>query len=130
MGFVLNEYNPCVANMTINGKQCTIAWYVDDNQISHADPKVDTQIIRKIEERFGKMTVTRGKDHVFLGMNITYNDDGTASIKMKDYLKEAAADFGDHIVKLAATLAKRDLFDINDDSPALPREKGRFSTVL
>jgi hypothetical protein len=123
MGFVLNEYDPCVANMTINDKQCTIAWYVDDNKISHEDPEVVTTIIKRIEERFGKMTVTRGKEHVFLGMNITFNDDGTASIKMKDYLKEAIADFGEDIVKSAATPAKRDLFDINDDSPALPDKK-------
>jgi hypothetical protein len=123
MGFVLNEYDPCVANMKINDKQCTIAWYVDDNKISHEDPEVVTTIIEKIEERFGKMTVTRGKEHVFLGMNITFNDDGTASIKMKDYLKEAIADFGEDIVKSAATPAKRDLFDINDDSTALPSKK-------
>lgn len=35
MGFELNPYDKCVANKTINGKQCTIAFYVDDNKISH-----------------------------------------------------------------------------------------------
>ena len=24
----LNPYDPCVASKVINGKQCTIAWYV------------------------------------------------------------------------------------------------------
>jgi hypothetical protein len=119
MRFVLNEYDPCVANMTINDKQCTIAWYVDNTKISHEDPEVVTTIIEKIEERFGKMTVTRGKEHVFLGMNITFNDDGTASVTMKDYLKEAIADFGE------------DLFDINDNSPALQSKKGEiFHSVV
>ena len=28
-GFVLNPYDICVANKVIDGKQCTIAWYVD-----------------------------------------------------------------------------------------------------
>ena len=32
-GFKLNEYDPCVANKMINGKQCTIIWYVDDLKI-------------------------------------------------------------------------------------------------
>ena len=32
---MLNPYNPCVANCMIGGMQCTIAWYVDDNKISH-----------------------------------------------------------------------------------------------
>ena len=45
----------------IQGKQCTIAWYVDNNKISHKDPEVVTMIIYKIEARFGKMTMTRGK---------------------------------------------------------------------
>jgi hypothetical protein len=82
MGFELNPYDFCVAKKTINGKQCTIGWYVDDNKISHVHPSVVTEIIKKIEDKFGKMTVTRGKAHVFLGMHITYNDDGTASIGM------------------------------------------------
>ena len=75
MGFVLNPYDPCVANKIINGKQCTIVWYVDDNKISHVDAQVVTQIIELIEQHFGKMTVTRGKKHVFLGMEICFNDD-------------------------------------------------------
>jgi predicted metal-dependent peptidase len=97
MGFKLNDYDPCVANKVIDGKQCTIGWYVNDNKISHVDPKVNDEIVRKIEERFGKMTVTRGKEHVFLGMKINFNDNGTASINMKEYLKEAIVAFWEDI---------------------------------
>jgi hypothetical protein len=67
MGFELNPYDPCVANKWIGGKQCTVAWYVDDNKISHVAPKVVTEVIRIIEESFGIMSVTRGKVHEFLG---------------------------------------------------------------
>jgi hypothetical protein len=49
-GFELNPYDTCVANKTIDGKQCTIAWYVDDNKISHVDDKVVTQVIKMIEK--------------------------------------------------------------------------------
>ena len=35
MGFQINPYDLCVSNRDINGKQCTIAWYVDDNEVSH-----------------------------------------------------------------------------------------------
>jgi hypothetical protein len=70
MGFDLKPYNMCVANIIFDGKQCTIAWYVDNNKISHVEPKVVTGMIVKVEERFGKVTVTRGKQHVFLGMHI------------------------------------------------------------
>ena len=44
MNFKLNPYDRCVANKMINGKQYTIVWYVDDNKISHVDPKVVTSV--------------------------------------------------------------------------------------
>ena len=47
MSFVLNPYDSCKANCMIGGKQWTIAWYVDDMKISHADPAVVTSIIEK-----------------------------------------------------------------------------------
>ena len=37
IGLELNPYDLCVANANINGKQCTVCWYVDDNKISHED---------------------------------------------------------------------------------------------
>ena len=53
-GFVLNPYDPCVANKDIKGKQCTILWYVDDSKVSHEDSRVVTSVIESIEKRFGK----------------------------------------------------------------------------
>jgi hypothetical protein len=122
-GFELNPYDPCVANCTIRGKQCTIAWFVDDNKISHVDPEVVDEIIRIIESKFGKMTVTRGKRHTFLGMDITYGEDGTATILMKDYIREAISDFGDDVSSKAASPAGRGLFDVDEDSPDLDSDK-------
>ena len=61
MGFELNPYDLCVANKMINGSQCTIGFYVDDNKISHKDPTVVKGIIKSIEKHFGKMSVDDGK---------------------------------------------------------------------
>ena len=131
MGFVLNPYDTCVANKMINGKQCTIAWYVDDNKISHVDPDVVTMIVAKIEERFGKMTVTRGKEHVFLGMNIQYKDDGTVEIRMKDYVKESIAEFGEDIMRTAISPSMRDLFEVNGESTPLSKSRSEtFHSVV
>jgi hypothetical protein len=130
-GFELNPYDTCVANKMIDGKQCTIAWYVDDNKISHADGNVVTHIIETIEARFGKMTVTRGKEHVFLGMDIKFHANGTVSVKMKEYIKEAIADFGDDITRTAATPAKKNLFDIDETADPLSRKDGEiFHSVV
>ena len=49
LGFKLNPYDPCVANKMVNGKQCTICWYVDDSKISHVDPKIVDWVIENIE---------------------------------------------------------------------------------
>ena len=126
MGFELNPYDTCVANKVVDGKQCTIAWYVDDNKISHVDPKVVTSIIKKIEERFGKMTVTRGKVHVFLGMKITYHENGTAEIDTSEYIKESIEDFPEHVNKTAVTPATRGLFEIDDKSLRLENERDKI----
>jgi hypothetical protein len=65
MGFELNPCDTCVANKMAKGKQCAICWHVDDTKTSHVDHNVVTGVIEKIEERFGKMQVTRGKAHFF-----------------------------------------------------------------
>jgi hypothetical protein len=123
MGFELNPYNPCVANKMIEGSQCTIAWYVDDNKISHVKARVVTDIINKIEEKFGKMTVTRGKRHVFLGMDIVFKGDGNLSIGMKEYVREAIAAFGNDVTKAAATPARNNIFDVDESAILLEKDK-------
>ena len=59
LGFEINPYNRCVANKIIDGKQCTIVFYMDDNKISHADKSVVTIVIKEISEHFGDLTVSR-----------------------------------------------------------------------
>ena len=121
MGFVLNPYDLCVANATINEKQCTIVWYVDDNKISHVDPKVVDDIIAKIESKFGKMSQTRGTEHDFLGMTMKYKDK-KVKIGMKKHILKAINSFSDDITRNAATPATSYLFKTRD-SPKLDEER-------
>ena len=86
MGFVLNPYDMCVANKYINGKQCTIAWYVHDNKISHEDQAVVYDIIKQVEQRFPGLSISTGDEHTFLGIKINYLQNGKVSINMKDYI--------------------------------------------
>ena len=48
LGFKLNPYDPCVANLKANGKQLTIACYVDDTKISHEEPRVVTWLLNQL----------------------------------------------------------------------------------
>ena len=123
MGFELIPYDPCVANKTIAGDQCTIAWYVDDTKISHVKESVVTDMIAKIEERFGKMTVTRGQQHVFLGMDICFKDNGTLNIGMRGYIDDAITEFAEDVSRSATTPAGRGIFEIDNNAKLLTNEK-------
>ena len=132
MGFVLNGYDPCVANAIFNRKQCcTITWYVDDMKLSHVHSEVVTHVIERIEQHFGKMTVRRGHVHEFLGMIIDYSDPGVAHISMKSYLKEAIRDSQLGITRSATTPAQRNLFDVDPSSTSLePRNAILFRSIV
>jgi hypothetical protein len=122
IGFTLNPYDQCVANCDIDGSQCTICWYVDDTKISHRDPEVVTRILHTLESHFDKMTITRGDDHVFLGMRIHFDKtDRTATITMRDYLIEAIQESSLSITTTVPTPAAKDLFYIDSLSPLLPK---------
>jgi hypothetical protein len=128
MGYKLNPYD---TNKMVNGKQATIAWYVDDNKILDMDPTVVTDVINNIEARFGKMTVTRRKEHVFLGMKISFNKDGTVAVRMRDYVEEALSKFDERIGHSAATPARRTLFSINPKSEPLGKARSEvFHSIM
>mmetsp|Transcript_22128 Transcript_22128/g.61498 ORF Transcript_22128/g.61498 Transcript_22128/m.61498 type:complete len:143 (+) Transcript_22128:475-903(+) len=81
LGFEVNPYDKCVVNKIINGKQCTIAWQVDDLKISHAEESVLDDVIKQLSDKYGKkapLTVNRGKIHDYLGIMIDFS--------MTDYL--------------------------------------------
>ena len=123
MGFMLNPYDPCVANAMIDGKQCIIAWYVDDLKVSHMQKRVVMDILKKIETKFGGLKITTSKRHTYLGMDLTFKKDGTLEIRMKDYLKEAIAASKEDVSKGVSTPANRHLFDIDETSERLSHEQ-------
>ena len=71
-GLLINPYDRCIANSTNKDEQCIISWYVDDNKVSHVDKEVNIKVIGTIAEHFGNLTVSRGKKHKFLGMEIYF----------------------------------------------------------
>ena len=117
MGFEINPYASCIANKIIDKKQFTIAWYVDDMKISHANQDEVNQIIQDIERKFGKMSVTQGHKHKFLVVDSNFKHDCTVTVQMKDYLQERMDESGLNITHEAATPAKENLFDVDSESP-------------
>jgi hypothetical protein len=124
-GFVINEYDWCVANKTINGKQCTIVWHVDDLKISHADSNVVDEVIASLKEEYGKvgeMTVRRGKIHDYLGMKLDFSKPKQFVVDMEDMIDEILSDVPEDMGGVATTPAADHLFKVRDNVKKLPQE--------
>ena len=123
-GFAVNPYDPCVANKTmIDGTQCTVCWYVDDLKISHVRDEVIDDVIEMIESHFGKMTVTRGLKHSYLGMDIEFNGKGEVMISMTPHLLETIEEFPDEIGTCYKTPAAAHLFEVDEEGTKLEEPK-------
>jgi hypothetical protein len=71
IGYTFNNYDPCVANKIINGKQMTVRFHVDNTMSSHEDSKVNGDFLTWLNSMYGEIgevTCTRGKVHDYLGM--------------------------------------------------------------
>ena len=119
MGFVINPYDRCTSNKIINGKQCTIVWYVDDVKVSHHEMDVVKEIVAEMEKIFGKMDPTYGNEQEYLGMKIKITDDRRLEINMNDQINEIINDFSEDITGTVSTPATRTLMDVNDQSTKL-----------
>ena len=119
-GFVINPYNWCVVNKTINNKQCTIVWHVDDLKISHVKDDTVTDVINVIEEEFGReapLTIHRGKVHEYLGMTLDFSKPECVEVSMIKYINEMLDELPSDMNGEAATPAANHLFNINDVNP-------------
>jgi hypothetical protein len=125
-GFERNPYDWCVANKVIDGKQCTIVWYVDDLKISHVDPKVVDQQIEMINGEFGKdmeLTIKRGKVHDYLGIRFDFTEPGKVAMTMFDFIDELLKECPDDLMKgTSVSPAAGHLFDVNPDCDKLDEQ--------
>ena len=71
-GFVINSYDPCIANKMINGSQMTITWHVDDLKILHKNGWKTTKLIKWLEKIHGNIKIKRGRKHGCLGMDLDF----------------------------------------------------------
>jgi hypothetical protein len=122
MGFVINPYGWCVANKTINNKQCTILWHIDDLKILHVDQNVVTEIIKQLQVEFGKeapLTVMRRKSHDYLGMTIDYRISGKVQIKMIDKIENMLSKLPADMDGESVSPAPNHLFKVNTEKPEM-----------
>jgi hypothetical protein len=107
-------------------KQCTVLWHVDDLKISHVDKAVVDEILRILDERYGKdapLTTTRGRIHEYLGMTIDFSTKGKVMIRMDDYVDNILSESREDMNGVASSPAAEHLFEVNDVDPDLLPEK-------
>jgi hypothetical protein len=132
--FIINPYDPCVANKIINGKQMTIFFHVDDCKLSHRKKTVMDRMIGYLRQEYESifedgsvaMTVSRGKIHKYLGMTLDYSFPGQVKITMLDYVDEILAAFDKAEPKGGDTktsAAPGSLFKVDEDCDKLAQAK-------
>jgi Reverse transcriptase (RNA-dependent DNA polymerase) len=134
-GFKVNPYDSCVANKTVGGKQLTVSWHVDDLKISCQDKKAVDDLIDWIKEKYGRIgevKVNRTKVHEYLGIKLDYSTPGKVVIDTRDQVNNMLGTFPAEELKTfnVASPWTVDLFQVDDKSPPLPKEKAElFHTV-
>ena len=122
--------------MDVHRKQLTITWHVDDMKISHVEPEVVDSFIdwlRMKYEDVTKVTVSRGKIHDYLGMELDYSTKGEVKINMQRYVEKMIKEFPyqEQLKKGVKTSAAEHLFNINENKEKLGgRLKNIFHTTL
>ena len=88
IGLIFNPYDPCIANRIVKKQQQTICFQVDNLKSSHVDAKVNYKFLEWLKEKYrkiGKLKVTRGKMHTYLGMIFDYRTKGKVRVDMRKY---------------------------------------------
>ena len=122
-----------MANKTIRGKQCTIAWYVDDNILSHAEQEAVDEVIDKIEGYFPGLVIEKGSKLNFLGMEIDFIGNTKFSLSLVKYitnmieeLEELLKPYGEHLNREYAHPATKELFTVKENAKTLPEDKAEI----
>jgi hypothetical protein len=120
----------------------TICFHVDDCKLSHHNPKVMDRMITWLRQEYesifddgsGKMTVSRGKIHKYLGMTLDYTVRGHVRISMFDYVDEILPAFDTADPEGGGTktsAAPQDLFKVDEDCAKLgPRKAVAFHNLV
>ena len=117
MGFVINPYDPCVANKMVNGKQMTVCWHVDDLLVTHTEEDSITGFALALAKIYGpKTTISRGKIHEYLGQEFDFaSGPGTMIVSMIKYLQQVTKEFSEYIRSTRDTPAVNHLLNLTED---------------
>jgi hypothetical protein len=126
--FIINPYNPCIANATIAGLQMTITWHINDLKISHVEPYQITKFCQYLASIYGNGLVEhQGKVHKYLSMDLNFALDGIVQVLMIAYNTKVTSEFPKSITTSCTSPAGDHLFTVQDALKAkfLPKEQAQ-----
>ena len=100
-----------------------MTWYVNDLKFSHVQCAVVDEVIELVESHFGKMTVTRGNKHSYVGVDFEFQLDGGVTLCQKDHLLEAIEAFGEDVSTPVSSPAQKNLFTVDETADMLDEDK-------
>jgi hypothetical protein len=112
-GFIPNTVDPCVFNSNLGGSQLTVAFHVDDLIITSKDIEACEGLVEALRKHYGDITVHRGDEHSYLGMNISFDRvKKLAKIDLTSYIMTTVK--YSNITGTATTPATSNLFAVRD----------------
>ena len=118
----MNPYDICVFNKLYDGEQVTVIFHVDDLLGSSVLDEALEEPYNVLIKKYGKVKVTRGDTHSYLGMVLRFIGDGTATVAMPAFIADIILESG--VTGTAPTPADEYLFALRE-SPALSEEQSR-----
>ena len=107
----------------------TTCWHVDDLKVSHKIEYAVTALALNLASLYGpKTTISRGKLHGYLGMDIDWlTKPGVMIVSMIKYLQKIIEEFPEVIKSTSPSPADDHLFEVREeaDCKVLPKEQAR-----
>ena len=134
IGFEINTYDPCVANKVIDGSQMITSFNVDACNMSNCERKANAHIIIWFcqeyeiifEDGSGKMSVSQGKVHEYLGRTLDYTICGQVKTTMFSYIEDILTTLNKSYMKGRVTKSRaftNNIFVVNKYCKKLDQEK-------
>jgi hypothetical protein len=125
LGFTVNAYESCIFNRREkDGTITTILLYVDDGKVICSNAEVADEIVKHIEEKYGKMKIQTGDILNYLGCKFNYSEGKLVLITQRGHIDKLLKMIP--VSKVSGTPAARDLHTINEDSELLNESKRKL----
>ena len=127
-GFKVNDYDLCVFNKIVSSEQITVIFHVDDLLSACVHTFALEDLYNVLIKRYGKVKLTRGKKHCYLGMILDFATPGQVSITTPGFIGDIIAEYG--TTSHATTPADDDLFVLRPSPLLSAAAAKRFHTFV